>query len=99
MANVDNLDTNGVRETLEKCAEDLKNDIASTFDALSEPISDVNEVLESKFFKRFIIEFGNLKIRLCEEMAGKLEECASDLEVHDAAIQEAFEELIEEEEC
>lgn len=98
MADLDNLDTKNVRETLEKFAEDLKNDIALTFDSLHEPINDVNAVLESKFLKRFLIEFGKLKIRICETMAEKLEECASTLEEHDGAIQEAFEELIEEEE-
>lgn len=97
MADDDNLDTQEVRATLEAFATDLKNDISLTFDALYDPINDVNEVLESKFLKRFLIEFGKLKTRLCETMAEKLEECASELEVHDDAIQAAFEELTEEE--
>lgn len=98
MPELENLDTEKVRESLSALAEELKNEIDLNFQALEEPLADVNATLESKFLKRFLVEFGKLRTRICEQIPEKLEECASTLEEHDGAIEAAFEELVEEEE-
>lgn len=98
MANEENLDTVKVRDALSACVVDLKNEVDLTFQALEEPLNDINGTLESKFIKRFLVEFEKLRKRLCEELPESLETCISTLEEHDAEIESAFEELIEEEE-
>lgn len=94
----DSLSTEKTRAALAAIVEDLENDIESTFSGLEEPINDINETLESKFLKRFLVEFGKLKIRLTEKLPEELATCIVALEEHDAAIEAAFEELIAEEE-
>lgn len=91
------LDTQNVRDELEKIKDDLRGEIDSTFDAIIEPFEDLNGILESKFLKRFLIEYRKLKELVVEKLEGELSALQVDLEQHDNDIEEAFEELVEEE--
>lgn len=91
------LDTKDVRDELEKIKDDLRGEIDSTFDAIIEPFDDLNRILESKFLKRFLIEYRKLKELVVEKLEVELSALQVDLEQHDNDIEEAFEELVEEE--
>lgn len=91
------LDTKNVRDDIEKIIDDLRGEIDSTFDALIEPFDDLNGILESKFLKRFLVEYGKLKVRVVEKLEEQLSGLQADLEQHDNDIETAFEELVEEE--
>lgn len=91
------LDTKNVRDDIEKIIDDLRGEIDSTFDALIEPFDDLNGILESKFLKRFLVEYGKLKARVVEKLEEQLSGLQADLEQHDNDIETAFEELVEEE--
>lgn len=98
MADDANLDTEAARESISATIDELEGEVESTFDALIEPLNDLNETLESKFLKRFLVEFGKLKVIVSEKIPARLADCRTLLEEHDAAIEAAFEELVEEEE-
>lgn len=91
------LDTQNVRDELEKIKDDLRGEIDSTFDAIIEPFADLNGILESKFLKRFLHEYGKLKVLVVEKLEEQLSALQVDLEQHDNDIETAFEELVEEE--
>jgi hypothetical protein len=92
------LDTEIVRKQLDGIVEDLENEVESTFSSLIDPLVDVNDVLESKLIKRFLTEYGKLKMLVTEKLVERITTCTQELEGHDAEVQEAFEELVEAEE-
>lgn len=91
------LDTKEVRDALEQIESDLNNEIDLHFGALIEPFDSLNEILESKFLKRFVVEYGKLRTKIVERIGERLSDLRDDLESHDQEIETAFEELVEEE--
>jgi hypothetical protein len=89
------LDTEDTRKRLEGIVEDLENEVSLTFGSLVEPFNDLNSTLESKFIKRFLVEWGKLERLVTETISERITSCVGELETHDVEVQEAFEELVE----
>lgn len=82
-----------VRKRLEAIEEEIDGELEGWFDGLVEPLNDINEVLESKFLKRFLTEFGKLKTKVVG-LSERLRDCREELESNDAELESLLEEQL-----
>lgn len=82
-----------VRKRLEAIEEEIDGELEGWFDSLVEPLNEVNGVLESKFLKRFLAEFGKLKTKVMG-LSERLRDCREELENNDAELESLLEERL-----